>query len=104
VTIVRANGTPLTVQLVRAPGVQLRPLALPPGRPGAADLVVFWTNWCGPGPGPLSVRVTLPAGGTVTGPFNGPPDHDYVPRCVSPGLPSTISVLDAYEPELAGQG
>jgi hypothetical protein len=104
VTIVRAGGTSLPVQLVRAAGVQLRPLVLPPGRPGAADLVVFWANWCGPGPGPLRVRVMLPAGGTVTGPFDGPPDYDYVPRCVNPRLPSTISVLDAYEPGPDGQG
>jgi len=104
VTIVRADGTSLPVRLVRVPTLQLRPVVLAPGRPDAADLVVFWANWCGHRPGPLRVRVTLPVGGVATGPFDGPPDYDYVPRCARPGLPSTLSVLDAYLPGLAGQG
>jgi hypothetical protein len=53
-------------------------------------------------PGPLSVRVTLPAGGEVTGPFNGPPDYNFVPDCLSPGHASTVEVIDAYGPGLAG--
>jgi hypothetical protein len=101
--IVQADGTPLPVGLVRAPNRSLRPAVLAPGTLNAADLVVFWANWCGRPPGPLSVRITLPAaGGVVTGPFNGPPDYNLVPECFSRGQPSTISVIDAYGPGLAG--
>jgi hypothetical protein len=49
-------------------------------------------------PGPLTVRVTLPAsGGTVSGPFDGPPDYDFVPQCLDQHQRSTISVIGAYE-------
>jgi hypothetical protein len=103
VAIIAADGKPLPVRLVRAPNLSLSPAVLAPGTLNAADLVVFWANWCGRPPGPLSVRVTLPAGGgVVTGPFNGPPDDNAVPQCPSPGHPSTISVVEAYGPGLAG--
>jgi hypothetical protein len=82
--------------------VLLSAAVLPASQPNAADLGVFWANWCGPAPGPLSVRVTLAAGGVVTGPFDGPPDYDYVPLCTGPGAPSTISVSRAYGPGPAG--
>ncbi len=87
---------------MRASDLSLSPVVLPAGIPDAADLVVFWANWCGRPPGPLSVRITLSAGGVVTGPFNGPPDYNLVPSCPRPGHPSTISVIDAYQPALAG--
>ncbi len=100
--IVQADGKPLPVRLVRAPNLSLSLAVLAPGTLNAADLVVFWANWCGRPPGPLSVRITLPAaGGVVTGPFNGPPDYNFVPECFSRGQPSTISVIDAYGPGLA---
>jgi Protein of unknown function (DUF4232) len=102
VSIVQANGKSLPVRLVRAPDLSLSPVVLPAGTVNAADLVVFWANWCGRPPGPLSVRITLSAGGVVTGPFNGPPDYNLVPDCPGPGYPSTISVIDAYRPGLAG--
>jgi hypothetical protein len=103
VAVVQTGGKPLPVRLERAPGLSPGPVVLPPGVLDAADLVVFWANWCGRPPGPLSVRVTLPAGGgVVTGPFNGPPDDNAVPQCPSPGHPSTISVVEAYGPGLAG--
>ena len=102
VALARTGGKSLPVRQARAPDLSLRPVVLPPGRPGPADLVVVWANWCGPAPGPLSVRITLPGGGVVTGPFNGPPDYDFVPPCLAPGQPSTISVTDAYQPALAG--
>ncbi len=101
--IVRAGGKPLPVRLVRAPNLSLSPAVLAPGTLNAADLVVFWANWCGRPPGPLSVRITLPAGGgVVTGPFDGPPDYNFVPECFSRGQPSTIAVIDAYGTGLAG--
>ncbi len=98
VSILRASGAPLPVRQVPADGVTIRPVTLPPGGRGAADLVVFWANWCGQRPGPLLVRIAMPGGGQVTGPFNGPPGYDYVPRCLSPGQPSEISVISAYRP------
>ena len=102
VAIVQADGMPLQVRLVRAPDLSLNPVVLQPGALDAADLVVFWANWCGRPPGPLSVRVTLPAGGgVITGPFNGPPDDNFVPQCRDSRQPSTISVTDAYGPGLA---
>jgi hypothetical protein len=96
--IVRADGEPLPVRLVQAPNLFIRVVVLPPGRPDAADLVVYWANWCGRPPGRLSIRVTLPAGGVVTGAFNGPPDYNFVPGCRQHGQPSTISVIEAYGP------
>jgi Protein of unknown function (DUF4232) len=102
VAIVQADGTSLPVQQELAPDLSLSPVVLPSGQLNAADLVVFWANWCGPPPGPLSVRVTLATGGVVTGPFNGPPGYNFVPDCVGSGQPSTVSVTDAYAPGLAG--
>ena len=103
VAIVAADGKPLPVRLVRAPNLSLSPAVLAPGTLNAADLVVFWANWCGRPPGPLSVWITLPAGGgVVTGPFNGPPDDNFVAECPGRGQPSTISVIVAYGPRLAG--
>ncbi len=104
VTIIGAAGTPLPVRSRPATVPRLKTVVLPPGKLDAADLVVIWANWCGHRPGPLTVKVTLPAGGVVTGPFDGPPDYDYVPRCVNPGQPSTLSVLDAYLPGTAVRG
>lgn len=102
VAIVQADGKSLPVRPVRATDLSLSPVVLAPGRLDAADLVVFWANWCHRAPGPLSVRITLPAGGgVVTGPFNGPPDYNLVAACPSPGQPSTVSVIDAYGPGLA---
>jgi hypothetical protein len=38
----------------------------------------------------------------VTGPFNGPPDYNFVPTCLSRRTPSTLWIVDAYEPGLTG--
>ena len=102
VAIVQAGGVSLPVRLVPAQDLSLRSVVLPPGALDAADLVVFWANWCGRLPGPLSVRVTLPAGGgQITGPFNGPPDYNFVPQCTDSGQASSISITEAYSPGLA---
>lgn len=34
--------------------------------------------------------------GPVRGPFQRPPDYDYVPDCVAPQQPSTVQVLQGY--------
>jgi Protein of unknown function (DUF4232) len=100
VSILRASGTPLPVRQVPGPtgGVTIGPATLPARGRGAAELVVSWANWCGPRPGPLLVRIAIPGVGLVTGPFDGPPDYDYVPPCLAPGQPSEISVISAYQP------
>jgi hypothetical protein len=88
IAIVRADGTTLDVRY--EPGrATTPPLVLPPG--GMADLTVNWANWCGPDPGPLRLRITLPnGGGTLESSFDGPPDYDYLPGCVTPGEGSTL--------------
>jgi hypothetical protein len=97
VTVVTAAGTRLPVRLVRSPAPTVSQVVLRPRKADAADLVVFWGNWCGARPGRLAVRVTLPGGGTVSGTFDGPPDYDAVPDCLSASHPSTLAVLDAYQ-------
>ena len=69
---------------------------LAPGKADAAQLVVQWGNWCGRRARQLSVRITIPGTGTMTMPFNGPPDWDYTPQCVQPGAPSQLLVVTAY--------
>ena len=100
-------GAPVLIALIRADGSQLPIATLPPdpdatgGTPAvlsprkqdAANLAFNWSNWCGAAPGPLHVRMSLPGGGTVTGPFDGPPESDFVPRCDQPTQPSGIELL-----------
>lgn len=70
---------------------------LKPRGQNAGDLLLYWGNWCGPAPGPLQIKLTLPGGrGTVSGSINGPPDYDYVPQCIQPNQPSTLQILAAY--------
>jgi hypothetical protein len=97
VEIVGSSGTALAVR--QAPPVNPAgdPLVLLPGQRNAALLTVYWANWCGRRPGPLRLRLTLPgSGGALVVPFNGPPDYNYVPGCISPGRASTIAVVSAY--------
>lgn len=68
---------------------------LSPGSSHTASLIVYWFNWCGSAPGPLTMRITLSSGGgTILAPFNGPPA--YVPLCTQPGQPSTLQVVNAF--------
>jgi hypothetical protein len=60
-------------------------------RPGTAATVTFvWRNWCGPNPGPVDLRVTLPAGGTLV-PAVEAGTRGLAARCDAPGAPSTLS-------------
>ena len=86
-SLVGAPGTALDMTYQPGPARRARPL-----RPGAeADVQLSWANWCRGDPGPLRVRLTLAAGGTLEAPFDGPPD--YVPGCTAPGQPSTVLFL-----------
>jgi Domain of unknown function (DUF4232) len=99
VRLVSANGSPLPVRRAHSPVPFSDAVVLAPGKPRAGWLEVYWSNWCGPPPGPLHLRISLAGGrGTLTSTFDGPPDGHYVPRCVAHGRPSTLAVIDAYIP------
>ena len=99
VMIVRSDGSALAVQSRTAPNVALAAAVLPPDVPNAALLTLSWTNWCGAAPGPLALKIALPAGaGTLTASFNGPPDYDYVPACQSAAEASLVEIQSAYTP------
>jgi hypothetical protein len=90
------HGRRLRVRDIRPRDLVLQAVMLAPGQAGAAQLVVQWGNWCGRRVRLLSIRITIPGTGTVTIPFNGPPDYDYTPQCVQPGHPSQLLVMQAY--------
>jgi len=99
VTLVSAGGAPLAVHRARSPVPFTHTVVLAPGKPRAAWLEVYWSNWCGHPPGPLRLQISLAHGrGTLTSTFDGPPDGRYVPRCLAHGRPSTLAVIDAYIP------
>jgi hypothetical protein len=73
-------------------------------RPGLAAQVEFaWRNWCGPNPGPVGLRVTLPPPhpGTLAPTVDPDIRRELTPRCDAPGSPSRLSggPFVAWEPE-----
>jgi hypothetical protein len=61
-------------------------------RPGTAATVTFvWRNWCGPRPGLLGLRVTLPGGGSLVPAVETGTPRGLAARCDAPGAPSTLS-------------
>jgi hypothetical protein len=72
-----------------------KPLAAVTLRPDAsARLTLSWTNWCDAKPGSLTIALaTARKGATASGPFDGPPDFDFVPGCSARGQPSTVQVI-----------
>jgi hypothetical protein len=94
VGIIGPGGSPLGVTMSAATNQAEAPLAVSPGSSGT--LIVNWSNWCGAAPGSLQISIGLVGGGTVTGPFDGPPGYTYVPPCISAGQVSSLSVVNAY--------
>jgi hypothetical protein len=90
------HGRRLHVRDIRPRDLVLKTAVLAPGKADAAQLMVSWSNWCGSRVGLLSVRIAISGTGTVTMPFNGPPDWYYTPQCVQPGQPSQLRVTAAY--------
>lgn len=69
-------------------------------RPGAAATVAFvWSNWCGPNPGRLGLRVTLPGRGTLVPAVEVGTPRVLTARCDAPGGPPTLS-RGPFTPEL----
>jgi hypothetical protein len=90
------HGRRLPVRDIRLRGLVLKAVVLAPRRADAAQLMISWSNWCGRRLVLLSARITIPGTGTLTIPFNGPPDWYYTPQCVQPGQPSQLRVTAAY--------
>jgi len=90
------HGRRLSMRDMRPRNLVLRAVVLAPGKTDAAQVMVQWQNWCGRRVRLLSARITIPGTGTVTMPFNGPPDWYYTPQCVQPGQPSELWVMQAY--------
>jgi photosystem II stability/assembly factor-like uncharacterized protein len=109
------SGDPVAVEFLRADGTALPiiaqapeatpgpPVVLQPGAQDAASLALNWANWCGPAPGPLRIRITLPnGGGAVTGGLDGPPGYDFVPRCDAPDMWSFTILLWSFAAPAGG--
>ena len=93
IAFLRADGTALPIAPQGPDADPVPPATLAPGVRGAASVAYSWGNWCGGTPGPLRVRAELPTGGSVTGPFDGPPGYDFTPRCDQPGQQSFLILL-----------
>jgi hypothetical protein len=92
VILLSAEGQLLDVKENAATNPVTFSVLLEPGL--SAYLIVYWTNWCAPLPGPLQVEVVLPQGkGVVVGDFNIPA---FVPACIRDSQPSTLEVAHAY--------
>ena len=90
------HGQRLRVRDIRPRNLVLHAVLLAPGKADAGQLMIEWGNWCGRRVRLLSARITIPGTGTLTMPFNGPPDWFYTPQCVQPGQPSQLRVTGAY--------
>ena len=95
ITVLRARGHALALDLRRTQAANDRPVVL--ARRGRVYVALAWNNWCRPNPGELVVRLRLPGTShALTGPFNGPPDYNFVPACLDRSQPSTLAVTGPY--------
>jgi Protein of unknown function (DUF4232) len=92
ITLLDRHGRPLQLTADPRSGKEAPPPVLL--RPGLAAQVEFaWLNWCGPKPGPIGLRVTLPPprGGTLVPTVDLNTRRDLTPRCDAPAAPSRLS-------------
>jgi hypothetical protein len=83
------QGRALPTTTGRAGGSQVTEVLL---RPGTAATVTFvWSNWCGPRPGRVGLRVALPGGVTLVPAIAAGTPRGLAARCDAPGAPSTLS-------------
>lgn len=69
-------------------------ISLAPGT--RVTLSLSWQNWCGRRAGPLRIQLTFADRDTATGSFDGPPDYNFWPGCVTSGKYSMLQVLYPY--------
>ena len=60
-----------------------------PGVDDGADLIAYWTNWCGGAIGPLGLRITFEIGEAAV---QANLDGTLLARCGDPTGPSTIQI------------
>jgi Protein of unknown function (DUF4232) len=90
VAILTASRGALPVQF-RSGTAHQPAVTIPPNR--SAFLILDWSNWCRTNPGPLRIALMMPASGApISGPFNGPPDYNFVPGCVARQQASTMEL------------
>lgn len=98
ITLISVDGQPLNVHaapLPNSPTLKVNRMQL--RQDAAAEINVLWSNWCGAKPGQLLVKLRFAGGkASVEGPFDGPPNYNYVPLCTNAKAPSTVSVANAY--------
>jgi hypothetical protein len=94
--LLRASGSPLTVQDAASVSPAAAPVVLQPKGKSTAELVFTWQNWCEANPGALEMQIGLAEKkGTLIAPFETRLGA-YVPACVTPGKPSELRVQYAY--------
>ena len=98
VELLDASGHLLAIELHQMPGVSVPVVLLPNlGTPlpddgpvaGRADVVLYWTNWCGADfVGSGTLRASISGVGVLQGQF----EQLSAPRCDAPGAPSLMDV------------
>jgi Domain of unknown function (DUF4232) len=89
IQLLDAQGRALPTRTGRAGRGQVTPVLVGPGV--AATVAFVWANWCGPRPGRLGVRVTLPGGGTLVPAIEAGTPRGLTARCDAPGAGSVLS-------------
>lgn len=93
VSLIRGNGTVLLADTPPHSAPALTTMLLIPHLGNAATLAANWSNWCGPLPGVLHLRITLPKGaGQVDVPFL----DTFAPQCIDQGSSSALTLNYAY--------
>jgi hypothetical protein len=90
-----AAGTTLDVSSIAPTTAPGAPVRVAPS--SSAILIVYWANWCGPQPGNLQIRLVLDSTTeAIAGPFDGPPNYNFVPACTDKAHASTLQVVHGY--------
>jgi hypothetical protein len=88
VSLLAANGQALDAATIAPPSMPPAQAVVRPGIPGDAVLIVYWSSWCLPPPGPLVVEVNL----TETASTRVGLPGSLLPRCDTPGRRSFLQV------------
>ena len=89
IELVPASGAALPLRVEPPLGDPSAWILIPPGVDDGADLIAYWTNWCGGAIGPLELRITFEIGEAAV-PANL--DGTLLARCDNPAGPATIQI------------